>query len=75
MLKYPELERGSIEVGSESMFESWSPYFTGYQMPQANAASMMLTFSDKDERNDPERITLRKYCKWCRRHTGHRETR
>src|SRR5205823_13690001 len=50
MLKYPELERGSIELGSESMFESWSPFFTGYQMPQANAASMMLTFSDKDDR-------------------------
>jgi HAE1 family hydrophobic/amphiphilic exporter-1 len=50
MLKYPELERGSIEIGSETMFESWNPYFTGYQMPQANAASMMLTFSDKDER-------------------------
>jgi HAE1 family hydrophobic/amphiphilic exporter-1 len=50
MLKYPELERASIEVGAESMFESWNPYFTGYQMPQANGASMMLTFSDKDER-------------------------
>jgi hydrophobic/amphiphilic exporter-1 (mainly G- bacteria), HAE1 family len=50
MLKYPELERGSIEIGAETMFESWSPYFTGYQMPQANAASMMLTFSDKDAR-------------------------
>jgi hydrophobic/amphiphilic exporter-1 (mainly G- bacteria), HAE1 family len=50
MLKYPELERGSIEIGAETMFESWNPYFTGYQMPQANAASMMLTFSDKDER-------------------------
>jgi HAE1 family hydrophobic/amphiphilic exporter-1 len=50
MLKYPELERASIEIGAETMFESWNPYFTGYQMPQANAASMMLTFSDKDER-------------------------
>jgi HAE1 family hydrophobic/amphiphilic exporter-1 len=50
MLKHPELERGSIEIGAESMFESWSPYFTGYQMPQANGASMMLTFSDKDQR-------------------------
>lgn len=51
MLKHPELEKASIEVGAESMFESWSPYFTGYQMPQANAAAMMLTFSDKDSRN------------------------
>jgi HAE1 family hydrophobic/amphiphilic exporter-1 len=50
MLKYPELEKASVEIGAESMFESWSPYFTGYQMPQVNGASMMLTFSDKDER-------------------------
>ncbi len=50
MLKHPELEKASIEIGAESMFESWSPAFTGYQMPQASAASMMLTFSDKDTR-------------------------
>ena len=50
MLKHAELERASVEIGSETMFESWNPYFTGYQMPQANAASMMLTFSDKDDR-------------------------
>ena len=29
----------------------------------------------KSKRNNPDRITLRKYCKWCRCHTGHRETR
>ena len=51
MLQYPELEKASIEIGAESMFESWSPYFTGYQAPQVNAASMMLTFSDKDSRD------------------------
>ncbi len=50
MLRYPELEKASIEVGSESMFESFSPFYTGYQMPQTNGASLMLTFSDKDER-------------------------
>src|SRR5439155_11097566 len=50
MLKHPELEKASVELGQESMFETWSPYFTGYQMPAANAASMMLTFSDKDTR-------------------------
>lgn len=50
MLKHPELEQASIEVGAESMFESWNPFFTGYQMPQTNGASMMLTFSDKDDR-------------------------
>jgi hydrophobic/amphiphilic exporter-1 (mainly G- bacteria), HAE1 family len=50
MLKYPELEKASIEIGAESMFESWTPFYTGYQMPQIAGASMMLTFSDKDER-------------------------
>ncbi len=50
MLKYPELEKASIEIGAESMFESWTPFYTGYQMPQVNAAAMMLTFSDKDAR-------------------------
>lgn len=51
MLKHPELEKASIEIGAESMFESWTPFFTGYQMPQVSGAAMMLTFSDKDERS------------------------
>lgn len=31
--------------------------------------------SQKSKRNDPDRIELRKYCRWCGRHTPHRETR
>lgn len=50
MAKYPEIEKASTEIGSETMFESFSPLYTGYAMPQVNAASMMLTFSDKDSR-------------------------
>ncbi len=50
MLRHPELQKASIEIGTESMLESWNPSFTGYQMPQVNGASMMLTFSDKDAR-------------------------
>lgn len=46
----PELEVASIEVGSETMFESWSPYFTGYQMPQVNGIAFMLTFTEKERR-------------------------
>jgi len=29
----------------------------------------------KNRRNDPDRRELRKYCKRCRTHTLHRETR
>jgi large subunit ribosomal protein L33 len=31
--------------------------------------------TNKSKRNDPERIELSKYCRWCRRHTAHKETR
>ena len=29
----------------------------------------------KNKQNDRERIELKKYCRWCRKHTSHRETR
>ncbi|WP_176231058.1 50S ribosomal protein L33 [Candidatus Hakubella thermalkaliphila] len=29
----------------------------------------------KNKRNDPDRVELKKYCRWCRQHTPHRETR
>jgi large subunit ribosomal protein L33 len=31
--------------------------------------------TNKSKRNNPERIGLRKYCRWCRQQTAHRETR
>ncbi|MGB4336964.1 MAG: 50S ribosomal protein L33 [Bacillota bacterium] len=29
----------------------------------------------KNKKNDPDRIERRKYCKFCRAHTLHKETR
>jgi large subunit ribosomal protein L33 len=29
----------------------------------------------KNKRNNPDRVELRKFCRWCGRHTSHRETR
>jgi large subunit ribosomal protein L33 len=31
--------------------------------------------TNKSKRNDPDRIELRKFCRWCGRHTAHKETR
>ncbi len=31
--------------------------------------------TEKSKRNDPGRIEMRKYCRWCGKHTAHRETR
>jgi len=29
----------------------------------------------KNKRNDPDRLELNKYCKFCRKHTLHKETK
>ncbi|MCL5942963.1 MAG: 50S ribosomal protein L33 [Actinobacteria bacterium] len=29
----------------------------------------------KNKRNDPERIELQKFCRWCGTHTVHKETK
>jgi len=31
--------------------------------------------TQKSKRNNPDRIELRKYCRWCKTHTAHKETR
>ncbi len=31
--------------------------------------------TNKSKRNSPDRVELRKYCRWCGSHTAHRETR
>ena len=29
----------------------------------------------KNKKNDPDRLEMKKYCKFCRKHTQHRETK
>jgi large subunit ribosomal protein L33 len=29
----------------------------------------------KNRRTHPDRLELKKYCRWCRKHTAHRETK
>jgi len=48
--KYPEITKSSTEIGTETMLESTGAYFTGYGMPLVNAATFMLTLTDKEER-------------------------
>ena len=31
--------------------------------------------TQKNKRNHPDRLQLKKFCKWCRKMTPHRETR
>ncbi|WP_422447776.1 50S ribosomal protein L33 [Thermoanaerobacterium sp. DL9XJH110] len=32
-------------------------------------------FTQKNKKNDPDRLELNKYCKHCRKHTLHKETK
>lgn len=50
MQKHPEIVKVSTEIGTETMFESFSPFYTGYAMPLVNSATFMMTFTDKSER-------------------------
>jgi len=50
MLKHPEIEKVSTEVGAETSFEATGAYYTGYAMPSVNAATFMITLSDKTDR-------------------------
>jgi large subunit ribosomal protein L33 len=31
--------------------------------------------TQKSKRNSPDRVEFKKYCRWCKQHTPHRETR
>jgi large subunit ribosomal protein L33 len=31
--------------------------------------------SMKNKKNDPDRLNINKYCKWCRQHLEHKETK
>ena len=31
--------------------------------------------TNKNKKNDPDRIEMKKYCKFCKKHTLHRETK
>ena len=29
----------------------------------------------KNKKNDPDRLEMSKYCRWCQKHTAHKETK
>ena len=31
--------------------------------------------SEKNKKNDPDRLEVKKYCKFCKKHTVHKETK
>jgi len=35
----------------------------------------VVTTLTKNRRTHPDRLELRKFCRWCRKHTAHKETK
>ena len=51
---------------------------TGVRAPitlACNECKRRNYMTKKSKRNTPDRIELKKYCRWCGQHTAHRETR
>ena len=54
---------------------------SGFEMAQEQATLACTDcqrrnyHTSKNKKNVPDRLELRRYCKWCRRHTTHKETK
>ncbi len=42
----------------------------GLECPQCKRRNYSTT---KNKKNDPDKLKLRKYCRFCRKHTEHKE--
>ncbi|HEY8739864.1 MAG TPA: 50S ribosomal protein L33 [Candidatus Dormibacteraeota bacterium] len=42
---------------------------------QCNDCKQRNYTTQKNKKNDPDRLELKKFCRWCRKHTAHRETK
>ena len=86
-LRYPHLPtsrrvRGFSLPGASTTFDprsaptQWPVETSGSPSPsRARSASAGTTRPTSPSGTTPIASALRKYCKWCRQHTGHRETR
>ena len=80
---YPlALARGSRSIRPRG--ERWSLLETGWAMASDKRVHVTLEctsckrrnyITNKNKNNNRERIELKKYCKWERSHTVHKETR
>ena len=46
-----------------------------YEIRTHKRLMQIIDPTEKNKANDPDRLTLRKFCPRCRKHTEHRETR
>ena len=73
-----EVSSSILDVGSSFFAEERSP------MARGNRALVTLECKDckrrnyhtnKNKRTTPDKLEMNKYCKWCHKHTSHKETK
>ena len=42
---------------------------------QCSVCKRVNYHTNKNKKVNPEPLALEKFCKWCRKHTGHKETK
>ena len=62
-------------IGAEREYHSKSAGFKTLTLICLGSAMFTVFSTLIGSGNNPDRIALRKYCRWCRSHTDHRETR
>lgn len=45
------------------------------QLRKQNEKKEMGSLITKNKKNDPDRLEMHKYCRFCKKHTAHKETR
>ena len=45
------------------------------EQKESGVAGMSRYITTKNKKNTPDRLELSKYCRFCKKHTVHRETR
>uniref|UniRef100_UPI003FED5FD5 50S ribosomal protein L33 n=1 Tax=Alistipes shahii TaxID=328814 RepID=UPI003FED5FD5 len=45
------------------------------EQKESGVAGMSRYITTKNKKNTPDRIELNKYCRFCKKHTVHRETK
>ena len=68
--------RNKVFCGREAKFERIEQFNMRVKITLACTECKQRNYATKkNKKNDPDRIEMNKYCKFCRKHTLHKETK
>ena len=79
-LKVPHFKGASI-FAYINAFERWGHLYGGVRLMRDKITLACTECNQrnydkkKNKKNDPDRLEMKKYCKFCKKHTVHKETK